>query len=59
VFEPVQGESGFIVPSQEFVEGLREICDANGIVMVADEVQTGSAARARSSPWSTSASSRI
>ena len=41
VFEPVQGESGFIVPSQEFVEGLREICDANGIVMVADEVQTG------------------
>ena len=41
VFEPVQGESGFIVPSQEFVEGLRDICDANGIVMVADEVQTG------------------
>ena len=41
MFEPVQGESGFIVPSQEFVEGLREICDANGIVMVADEVQTG------------------
>jgi len=41
VFEPVQGESGFIVPSQEFVQGLREICDANGIVMVADEVQTG------------------
>jgi len=41
VFEPVQGESGFIVPSQEFVDGLREICDANGIVMVADEVQTG------------------
>ena len=41
VFEPVQGESGFIVPSREFVEGLREICDANGIVMVADEVQTG------------------
>jgi 4-aminobutyrate aminotransferase/(S)-3-amino-2-methylpropionate transaminase len=41
VFEPVQGESGFIVPSQEFVEGLREICDEHGIVMVADEVQTG------------------
>ena len=41
IFEPVQGESGFIVPSQEFVEGVREICDANGIVMVADEVQTG------------------
>jgi 4-aminobutyrate aminotransferase / (S)-3-amino-2-methylpropionate transaminase / 5-aminovalerate transaminase len=41
VFEPVQGESGFIVPSQEFVEGVREICNAHGIVMVADEVQTG------------------
>jgi 4-aminobutyrate aminotransferase/(S)-3-amino-2-methylpropionate transaminase len=41
VFEPVQGESGFIVPSQGFVEGLREICDEHGIVMVADEVQTG------------------
>ena len=41
IFEPVQGESGFIVPSQEFVAGVREICDANGIVMVADEVQTG------------------
>jgi 4-aminobutyrate aminotransferase / (S)-3-amino-2-methylpropionate transaminase / 5-aminovalerate transaminase len=41
VFEPVQGESGFIVPSHEFVQGVREICDANGIVMVADEVQTG------------------
>jgi 4-aminobutyrate aminotransferase / (S)-3-amino-2-methylpropionate transaminase / 5-aminovalerate transaminase len=41
VFEPVQGESGFIVPSQEFVEGVRELCDEHGIVMVADEVQTG------------------
>jgi 4-aminobutyrate aminotransferase / (S)-3-amino-2-methylpropionate transaminase / 5-aminovalerate transaminase len=41
VFEPVQGESGFIVPSQEFVQGLRRICDENGIVLVADEVQTG------------------
>ncbi|HEX5467491.1 MAG TPA: 4-aminobutyrate--2-oxoglutarate transaminase [Gaiellaceae bacterium] len=41
VFEPVQGESGFIVPSRDFVQGVREICDSNGIVMVADEVQTG------------------
>ena len=41
VFEPVQGESGFIVPSHEFVAGLRRICDAHGIVLVADEVQTG------------------
>jgi 4-aminobutyrate aminotransferase / (S)-3-amino-2-methylpropionate transaminase / 5-aminovalerate transaminase len=41
VFEPVQGESGFIVPSQEYVQGLRQICDEHGIVLVADEVQTG------------------
>jgi 4-aminobutyrate aminotransferase/(S)-3-amino-2-methylpropionate transaminase len=41
VFEPVQGESGFIVSSQEFVAGLRRICDEHGIVLVADEVQTG------------------
>ncbi|HEY2371668.1 MAG TPA: 4-aminobutyrate--2-oxoglutarate transaminase [Gaiellaceae bacterium] len=41
VFEPVQGEAGFIVPPQEFVEGLRKICDREGIVFIADEVQTG------------------
>jgi 4-aminobutyrate aminotransferase/(S)-3-amino-2-methylpropionate transaminase len=41
IFEPVQGESGFIVPSREFLEGMRRICDENGIVLVADEVQTG------------------
>jgi 4-aminobutyrate aminotransferase/(S)-3-amino-2-methylpropionate transaminase len=41
VFEPVQGESGFVVPSREFVLGLRRICDEQGIVLVADEVQTG------------------
>jgi 4-aminobutyrate aminotransferase/(S)-3-amino-2-methylpropionate transaminase len=41
IFEPIQGESGFVVPSREFVEGLRRICDENGIVLVADEVQTG------------------
>jgi 4-aminobutyrate aminotransferase / (S)-3-amino-2-methylpropionate transaminase / 5-aminovalerate transaminase len=41
VFEPVQGESGFIVPSAEFVRGLRALCDEHGIVLVADEVQTG------------------
>ena len=41
VFEPVQGESGFVVPPQEFVEGLREIASEHGIVLVADEVQTG------------------
>jgi 4-aminobutyrate aminotransferase/(S)-3-amino-2-methylpropionate transaminase len=41
VLEPVQGEAGFIVPPREFVQGVREICDREGIVFVADEVQTG------------------
>ncbi len=41
VLEPVQGEAGFIVPPREFVQGVREICDREGIVLVADEVQTG------------------
>jgi 4-aminobutyrate aminotransferase / (S)-3-amino-2-methylpropionate transaminase / 5-aminovalerate transaminase len=41
ILEPVQGEAGFIVPPPEFVQGVREICDREGIVFVADEVQTG------------------
>jgi 4-aminobutyrate aminotransferase/(S)-3-amino-2-methylpropionate transaminase len=41
VFEPVQGEGGFVPATPEFVRGLREICDEHGIVLVADEVQTG------------------
>jgi 4-aminobutyrate aminotransferase/(S)-3-amino-2-methylpropionate transaminase len=41
VMEPVQGEGGFIPAPQEFVEGVRAICDREGIVFVADEVQTG------------------
>jgi len=41
VFEPQQGEGGFIPAPPEFVEGLRRICDDHGIVLVADEVQTG------------------
>jgi 4-aminobutyrate aminotransferase / (S)-3-amino-2-methylpropionate transaminase / 5-aminovalerate transaminase len=41
VFEPQQGEGGFLPAPQEFVDGLRRICDDHGIVLVADEVQTG------------------
>jgi 4-aminobutyrate aminotransferase / (S)-3-amino-2-methylpropionate transaminase / 5-aminovalerate transaminase len=41
VLEPVQGEGGFVVPPIEFVQGVREICDREGIVMIVDEVQTG------------------
>jgi 4-aminobutyrate aminotransferase/(S)-3-amino-2-methylpropionate transaminase len=41
VLEPVQGEGGFVVAPAEFLEGVRRICDDNGIVLVVDEVQTG------------------
>jgi 4-aminobutyrate aminotransferase/(S)-3-amino-2-methylpropionate transaminase len=41
VFEPQQGEGGFVPAPPEFVEGLRRLSDAHGIVLVADEVQTG------------------
>jgi 4-aminobutyrate aminotransferase/(S)-3-amino-2-methylpropionate transaminase len=41
LFEPVQGEGGFIVPPKEFVDGLRSIADKHGIVLIADEVQCG------------------
>ncbi|MGL4485179.1 MAG: aspartate aminotransferase family protein, partial [Anaerovoracaceae bacterium] len=41
VFEPLQGEGGFIPAPIEWVKGVREICDRNKILMIADEVQTG------------------
>lgn len=39
--EPVQGEGGYRVPSHEFLPMLREVCDEHGILLAADEVQTG------------------
>jgi 4-aminobutyrate aminotransferase/(S)-3-amino-2-methylpropionate transaminase len=41
VIEPVQGEGGFIVAPQDFMRGVRRLCDEHGIVMIVDEVQTG------------------
>lgn len=41
VFEPVQGEGGFVVPQEGFVQFLRELTNKHGIVLVADEIQTG------------------
>lgn len=41
VVEPVQGEGGFRVASPQFMQRLRALCDLHGIVMIADEVQTG------------------
>tara|TARA_R110002124_G_scaffold149220_1_gene315003 strand:+ start:142177 stop:143514 length:1338 start_codon:yes stop_codon:yes gene_type:complete len=39
--EPIQGEGGYIVPPKAFIQGLRKICDKYGILMIADEVQSG------------------
>jgi 4-aminobutyrate aminotransferase / (S)-3-amino-2-methylpropionate transaminase / 5-aminovalerate transaminase len=41
VFEPVQGEGGFYIAPKEFVTRLRELCDRHGILLVADEIQSG------------------
>jgi 4-aminobutyrate aminotransferase len=41
VFEPVQGEGGFNVIQAEAVKWLRALCDEHGIVLIADEIQTG------------------
>jgi 4-aminobutyrate aminotransferase len=41
VVEPVQGEGGYVVPPVTFLRRLREICDEHGILLVADEVQSG------------------
>ncbi len=41
VLEPVQGEGGFIPAPLEWVKAVRKICDDNGILLIADEVQTG------------------
>jgi 4-aminobutyrate aminotransferase/(S)-3-amino-2-methylpropionate transaminase len=41
VIEPIQGEGGFVVPGEGFLPALVDYCRRNGIVFVADEVQTG------------------
>lgn len=43
IIEPVQGEGGFYVASPQFLRKLRALCDQHGILLVADEVQSGSA----------------
>ena len=41
LMEPVQGEGGYVVPSVEFVKGVRELCDKHGILLILDEIQSG------------------
>jgi acetylornithine/N-succinyldiaminopimelate aminotransferase len=39
--EPIQGEGGVNVPDEEYLQGLRELCDRRGLLLIFDEVQTG------------------
>ncbi|QFZ84221.1 4-aminobutyrate--2-oxoglutarate transaminase [Variovorax paradoxus] len=48
ILEPVQGEGGFYAAPPEFMRALREICDRHGILLIADEIQTGFA---RTGKW--------
>jgi 4-aminobutyrate aminotransferase len=41
ILEPIQGEGGYNVPEDGFIQGLRALCDKHGILLIADEVQCG------------------
>jgi 4-aminobutyrate aminotransferase/(S)-3-amino-2-methylpropionate transaminase len=41
IIEPILGEGGFVVPAPGFVKGIADICAENGIVLIADEIQSG------------------
>ncbi len=41
IAEPIQGESGINIPSDDFLPGLRDICDDKGVLLILDEIQTG------------------
>ena len=41
LIEPVQGEGGYVAPPPVFLRMLRELCDETGMLLIADEVQSG------------------
>ncbi|QRY77613.1 acetyl ornithine aminotransferase family protein [Pseudomonas sp. PDNC002] len=41
LLEPIQGEGGYLLPPEGFLSGLRALCDRHGILLIADEVQSG------------------
>jgi len=41
IVEPIQGEGGYVVPEDDFLSNLRALCDRHGILLIADEVQSG------------------
>ncbi len=54
--EPIQGEGGVIVPSSDYLSGLRALCDETGTLLIADEVQTGFG---RSGKWFASSGTHV
>ena len=48
ILEPIQGEGGIHVGTDEYLKGLRELCDQYGIMLIFDEIQTGLAEPASS-----------
>ena len=41
IIEPIQGEGGFIAPPKEYFQKLKALCEKNGVLMIADEIQSG------------------
>lgn len=41
MLEPIQGEGGVCLPSPDYLKGLRQLCDAKGLLLILDEIQTG------------------
>ena len=54
--EPIQGEGGVIVPSSDYLSGLRALCDETGTLLICDEVQTGFG---RSGKWFSSSGTHV
>ncbi|PZX54962.1 aspartate aminotransferase family protein [Algoriphagus chordae] len=51
IIEPIQGEGGFNAVPQKYFEGLREFCDQHGILLIADEIQSGFARTGNWASW--------
>ena len=49
--EPIQGEGGIVVPDEEYLPGIRRICDRHGLLMMLDEVQSGMGRTGRWFAW--------